>query len=172
MEPLVQYDPLTKYNIKDKLYSVLYGPVDNVFRKRIEGLIIQNCSLINNPHKHFVYKGELYNIDQTKLPLKQNRLAQQLRPIMDDYLQDLNQLNDKEMPYVMNLINKILNSSNSLSDYKELLPESIKPYLEEFEAACPCRQKHLTKDDVLHFQQANADQLALMRERMMQNLLL
>lgn len=172
MEPLVQYDPKTKLNIKERIYSVLYGPVQNKFRQRIEDLIIRNCNLIANPHKHFVYKGELYNVDNTKVPIRQNRLAQALRPEMDDYLCELNQLNDKELPYVMGLINKVLNMSNNLGDYKELFPDSIKPYLEEFEAACPCRQKHLSPDDVLHFQQANAEQLSLMRERMMQNLLL
>lgn len=170
-EPL-HHDPRTKSQIKDLLYASLYDPIQRQFQKRIQDLVNKNCSLISSTHKSFIYKGELYNNDTIKPPVRLNRLVVQLRPMMDDYLKDIKELNDRELPYVLGFINQVLNSSNSLQDYLKLLPPSMHQPLKKMIETCPCRACSLSEDKIKAITDKNIEPISLIKQRMVKNLLI
>lgn len=171
MEQL-QYDPRTKQQIKDALYDFLYTPVQNAFKLRLDTLIIRNTLLAGHGHKSFNYKGEFYSCDTGPMPRVWNRLIPQLRPQMDDYLKDLKELNEQELPYVVGYINKVLNASNELGDYLRLLPESTHNPIEKMVASCHCHGKKLSEEQVLALRSQNENPINMMKARMVTNLLI
>lgn len=172
MEPTLEHDAKTKSVIKDALYMFLYAPVIKQFKGRLETLIERNTIICGTDHKHFIYKGVLYNGDTTVPPMKRTRLVAALRAPMDDYLRDLSELNDKELPYVLGFINQVLNSSNDLTDYMRVLPESIHYPLKKLMATCPCRATHLSEERVDLLKTKNQTPITLMKQRMVTNLLI
>lgn len=168
----VTHDPKTKQQIKEALYAYIYGPVERNFKARLETLIAQNTILGGFTHRHFVYKGHLYSAETTPPPMKRNRLMAQLREPMDEYLQDLNELNDQELPYVLSFINQVLNSSNSMADYFKVFPESIHAPLEELQAACPCRIGVLSEEKAKQLREKNGKLVSILKNRLATNLLI
>lgn len=171
MEQL-QYDPRTKQLIKDTLYDFLYTPVVNQFQRRLDVLIVKNTLLGGYSHKSFNYKGVLYSCDSGSPPRKWNRLLSQLKPQMDEYLQDLNQLNEHELPFVIGFINQVLNASSDIQDYLKLFPESLHQPLNSLIASCPCGRKQLTTDKVAELLSKNSEPINMMKARMVKNLLI
>jgi hypothetical protein len=171
MEQL-QYDPRTKQLIKDTLYDFLYTPVVNQFQRRLDVLIVKNTLLGGYSHKSFNYKGVLYSCDSGSPPRKWNRLLSQLKPQMDEYLQDLNQLNEHELPFVIGFINQVLNASNDIQDYLKLFPESLHQPLNSLIASCPCGREQLTTDKVAELLSKNSEPINMMKARMVKNLLI
>lgn len=171
MLPL-EHDARTKQQIKDMLYTFIYGPVSKHFQARIETLITRNTVLGGFTHKHFVYKGHLYNADTTQPPLKRNRLMAALRDPMEEYLSDLEQLNNQELPYVLGFLNQVLNSSSSLQDYLKVLPESVHAPIHELMATCPCRIGVLSPEKAKQLQEKNADAVKLIKARLFTNLII
>ena len=172
MEEQLQHDPRTKSQIKDLLYAFLYTPVQNQFQQRLDTLITRNAVIQGISHKSFIYKGVIYSCDTTPVPRRMNRLAIQLVPDMNDYLIDLKQLNEHELPYVLGFINQVLNSSNDLHDYLRLLPQSVHQPIEKLIATWPCRAKQLTDEDVQAIQTKNSQPILLMKQRMVSNMLI
>ena len=171
MEPL-EHDPKAKQQIKDALHSFLYGPITRQFKDRIESLIARNTVIGGYSHKHFIYKGVVYNADVTPPPMKKNRLVAQLRDSMDEYLRDIDQINSKELPYVMGFINQVLNASNSLSDYLKVLPEAVHAPIHQLLATCPCRMGTLSPEMACTMQAKNAAIIDMMKQRLVTNLLI
>ena len=173
MDPL-QYDPRTKQNIKDVIYGILYEPVQKEFRGRIEDLIRRNCLYGNFTHRSLIYKGVVYQslIEKTAAPIQKNRLVPQLRQEMDEYLEDLTELNEKELPRVLGYINQVLNSSEGLVDYLKLLPEAVHYPLERLIENCPCKGQELSAERIEALRLKNQESFDLMRTRMAHNLLL
>lgn len=170
MQPL-EHDPKAKQQIKDALYSYIYGPITRQFRDRIDDLINKNTVLGGYTHRHFVYRGQLYNADSSPPPLKRNRLVAQLRNPMEEYLNDMKELNDREIPYVLGFINQVLNSSNSLSDYLRVLPEALHQPIEQLLATCPCRMGCLSQDQILQLKKQGELPVDLIKRRLVSNLL-
>jgi hypothetical protein len=168
----LQHDPRTKGQIKDALYDLLYLPVQRQFKARIETLITRNTVMGGYSHKHFVYKGVVYNAESTPAPIKKNRLLPTLRADMEEYLADLHRLNAQELPYVLEFINRTLKSSNDFPDYLLCLPESMHHPLERLQATCPCRSTSLSDEKVEQLKLKNEDSIALIRQRLVRNLLL
>lgn len=168
----LEHDPRTKQQIKDALYSFLYDPVTKQFKSRIETLIVRNTVMGGHSHKHFIYKGVLYNADITQPPLKRNRLVPQLRAAMDEYLADLNHLNNDELPFVLGFINQVLNASSDLADYMRVLPESVHHPLQQLLATCPCRSTNLAQDRVESLRLKNQEPINLIKQRLIINLLI
>ena len=168
----IHHDPRTKQQIKDAIYDFLYRPVHQQFQNRIEDLIMRNTLLGGYTHKHFMYKGEVYNCDMTNPPIKKNRLVLSLKPDMDSYLHDLQKLNNEELPYVLGFLNRVLNASNGLSDYLLVLPESVHQPIIDFIKSCPCSTHHLSPDAIDELKSKNADSIALIKRRMLSNLLI
>ena len=172
MSEHLQHDPRTKQQIKDLLYDSLYSPVQQQFKSRIQAIVTKNCSLVSSSHESFVYKGEFYSNETTKPPLKMNRLSAILRPVMDEYLKDLKDLNDRELPYVLGFINQVLNASDSLEDYIRVLPESMHHPLKKLIDTCPCRKKALTEEKIKVLHDRNSESIAMIKQRMVRNLII
>ena len=172
MHEHLQHDPRTKQQIKDLLYTTLYEPVQQQFKKRIAAIVTKNCSLIGSSHESFVYKGEVYSNESSKPPMKMNRLTPVMRPMMDEYLKDLKELNDKELPYVLGFINQVLNASECLADYLRVLPEGLHQSLKKLIATCPCRETSLTEEKLNALQIKNYQPISMMKQRMVLNLIL
>ena len=171
MEQL-QHDPRTKQVIKDTLYEFLYLPIEKQFKNRLEVLIVRNTLLGGYSHKSFNYKGVLYNCDNGPPPRKWNRLVPQLKPTMDEYLFELNQLNEKELPFVIGFINQVLNASNNLQDYLRIFPESIHQPLKKLITAWPYQTKQLTDEKIAELREKNQEPINMMKVRMATNLLI
>lgn len=171
MEPL-QHDPRTKQQIKDALYGFIYKPVERHLKSRLDTLIVRNALATGTGHMSFHYKGEYYCCDTHPAPRKWNRLATQLRPAMNEYLDDLKALNEGELPYVLGFFNQVLNSSNDFEDYLRLLPESIHHPLQKLQASCPCRAAQLPEARVNELLVQNQIPITLIKRRMVTNLLI
>lgn len=172
MSEQLQHEPRTKQMIKDVLYDLLYTPIQKQFKQRLEQLAVKNAVLCGYNHKSFMYKNVLYNCDTNTLPRKMNRLVIQLQPAMNEYLKELKQLNEKELPYVLGYINQVLNSSNELHDYLRLLPPSVHYPIQGLINTCPCRGKKLPDEAVALIQEKNQNSVQLMKNRMVTNLLI
>lgn len=170
-EPL-QHDPRTKQQIKDAIYGFLYEPILSQFQTRLDGIIVKNCVLLGNSEKSFIYKGVTYSTSNTQLPLKMNRLQKQLFMDMEDYLKEIRQLNNYELPYVLGFIGQVLNSSNHPNDYLRILPSAIHRPVEKLIQTCPCRANKLTQEDVEALQNNNKVPINLIKQRMVNNLLI
>lgn len=171
MTDTLQHDPRTKKQIQDALYNYLYGPVFKQFRARLGHIIIKNTLLQGASHKSFVYKGILYECDQTPAPRKSNRLIPQMVALMEAYLFDVREINQKEIPYVLGFINQVLNSTNELHDYLRMLPDAIHAPIDKLIATCPCRTKSLTDLVVQDIVQTNKESLNLLKYRLVRNLI-
>lgn len=171
MEPL-QHDPRTKQQIKDALYEFLYTPVLQKYRERLDSIIIKNAVLLSSTHHSFTYKGVLYACEGQTIPRKLNRLVPPLRPHMEEYLAEVNQLNNKELPYVLGFITKMLNASNSLQDYLQILPDCVHKPIVTMIAQCPCKAHGLTPDQVNSIKEANKDNISLLKQRLITNLII
>jgi len=101
-----------------------------------------------------------------------NRLHPQLHPVMNEYLKETKQLNEKELPYVLGFITQVLNSSNELHDYLRLLPQSVHHPVQSLIDTCPCRAKKLSDETVDLLQQKNQIPIRLIKQRMVNNLLI
>jgi hypothetical protein len=172
MDEQLRHDPYTKTQVKELLYRFIYSPLDIHFQQRIESLIQRNCAIQTAQHRSFIYKNEIYNCDAAPLPLKLTRLAAALRPEMDTYLEDKAMVNLHEMPYVMGFITQILNASNNIRDYLDVLPDALHPPLMQLIATCPCRQGVLGHTDILNLKTRNTKANKMIKERLVKNLLI
>ena len=170
MEQL-NHDPRTKQQIKDILYQHLYGPVQGQFKKRLDEIITKNSLALSSTNLSFVYKGETYACVGEKLPRKMNRLSPKFQPYMDEYLQELKEINDREIPYVLGFINQVLNSSNDLHDYLRLLPSSVHQPIQALIDSCTCRTKRITQTTVDELLVRNSSSIEMMKRRMVTNLI-
>lgn len=168
----LDHDPKTKSQIKDALFTFLYDPVRKQFKTRIETLIGRNTLIGGFAHKHFVYQGALYNAEPTTPPVRKNRLVPQLREPMDEYLRDLAELNNHELPYVLGFINQVLNASNALDDYLQVLPESTHQPVRQLAATCPCRIAVLSPEKIEQLKLKNEESINLIKRRLVTNLLI
>ena len=168
----LQYDPLTKQQIKEKLYEFLYAPVHRSLRNRLDNLIIRNTLLGGYGHRSFVYKGTCYNCDEEPPPRKWNKLLPELKPLMEEYLTDARTVSEHEIPYVLSYINKVLNSSPSIYDYMRLFPDCLHAPLQKLAGTCPCQTTSLTPEKINQLSQQNETPINLIKQRMVSNLLL
>ena len=167
-----QHDPRTKQQIKDALYAFLYSPAEKHLKKQIDALIIKNAVLCGHSHKSFMYKNTLYNCDTNPLPRKMNRLDSRLYAEMGEYLAEVKQLNEKELPYVIGYINQVLNASNDLCDYLRLLPDVVHRPVQSLIDTCPSKAKKMSQEAVSLLQEKNSASIDMMRRRMVTNLLI
>lgn len=171
-EPL-QYDPRAKQQIVNAIYAFLYDPVSLSFQKRLDGLIIKNSLMLGVGSKAVAYKGQIYAMSGSGsiVSTPASRLAPALKQEMDEYLKDVAQVNEGEMPFVMGFIRQVLNSSNDMNDYLRVLPRSVHHPVEKLILSCPCRSKTLTEAAVSTLLTSNEAPINLMKRRMVLNLL-
>ena len=169
----LKYDPKSKQIIKNAMFNFLYQPLEVSTNKRLKTLIIKN-SLLHGNNQHWVsYRNKEYATDSTKVrPRAMNRLKAELRPLMDEYLEDLVEINTVERPYVLGFINQTLNASSSLQDYLKIFPESMHKPLKHFIDTCGSRVGKLEPEMVASIKQRNQIPIELMKKRMVLNLLI
>lgn len=172
MESQLQHDPRIKSQIKVALFNFLYDPTRAQFQTKLRNLIVRNTVIAKYSHKSFVYKGEFYTADVTPPPRKQNRLVPELVPMMQSYLQELKELEQRELPYTLGFINQVLNTSNSLEDYLKLLPAALHRPIEQFITSCTCTSCSISDDVAMAFQNKNQEVINLIKQRMVKNLII
>ena len=172
MDDQLLHDPQTKKQIKEALYLFLYSPVLKQFAKRIDDLVANNSMLLSSVESSFIYKNVTYCATGASLTRRVSNLHKQLHVYMDQYLTDIDQLNNYELPRVLGFINQVLNASNDLQDYLSVLPSSMHPPVERLILSCPCRNKKLTLDKITTLQLSNQVPIDLMKQRLILNLLL
>lgn len=168
----IQHDPKAKQQIKNAIYEFLYAPVTKRFKERLQTIVERNAMLVGSPHMHFMHRGVLYNCDVNPLPRKLNRLHLSLHDVMNAYLRDLHDVENKEAPYVTSYLNQMLNASNYLEDYLRLFPEVIHDPVRQFIASCPCKGHALPEEAVDMLQKKNQPIIDMIKRRMVTNLLL
>lgn len=166
------HDPRTKSVIKDAICEFLYQPVQRQFKTRIDTLIHRNTIMGGFTHKHFIYRGVVYNSEATPPTIKKNRLVPALRADMEEYLLDQIKLNQEELPFVVGFINQMLNSSSDLTDYLRVLPESVHHPIRTLMGTCPCRTTSLPEDRVESLKERNKASIDMMKMRLAANLLI
>lgn len=172
MEPQLTFDPRTKAQIKDSLIEFLYTPVEIHMKRRLDTLIIRNTILGGYAEKTFHYKGQQYHCEEGRLPPRAwNKLDPSLRADMDEYLRDVKDIDQRELPFVTGYITKVLNSSNAFGDYLRLLPDSAHQPLRAFIQACPCQTKQLSDERIEELLEQNKNTIMMMKTRMVTNLL-
>ena len=171
MEP-THHDPRIKQTIKGVIYDQLYLPVQKRMTARLESLVQRNTLLGGFTHPSFYYKGTVYRIDDSPLPGLRNKLIKQLYPEMEEYLLDVKELNEKELPYVLGYVNRVLNATHRLSDYLKLLPESLHPSIQQLISTCPGNACELPEEKIKDILEKNQESIQLMKSRMVLNLLL
>lgn len=172
MEERLQHDPRTKVQIKETLYSFLYNPIERHLKAQLDAIIVKNALTQGNTNYAFTYKGALYSVEAHPLLRNVNKLSPLLRPMMDEYLKEVTELNSTELPYVLGFINKVLNSSNSLQDYLLILPESVHQPIQKLVNQCPCREHVISQDTVKKIKSTNKVPIDLIKQRMLSNLLI
>jgi hypothetical protein len=169
----LKYDPKSKRIIKEAMFAFLYQPLEVSTHKRLKTLIIKNSLLYGNNQHCLSYRGKEYAIDaDSKRPRAMNRLKAELRPLMDEYLEDLVEINTVERPYVLGFINQTLNASSSLQDYLKIFPESMHKPLKHFIDTCGSRVGKLEPETIADIRHKNLIPIELMKKRMVLNLLI
>jgi len=170
MDPL-RHDPRTKTQIKEALYDFLYAPVLKLFKTRLDILIVKNTIVTRGSHQAFIYKGVTYSTQTRGLPRRAARLDKQFVGEMEEYLAEVKQINNQEIPFVLGFINQVLNSSNELHDYLKVLPDAVHRPITSLIATCPCRAKSLTDGEANQLRNSNNQAIQLMKQRLVNNLL-
>lgn len=169
MQP--HHDPHTKSLIKEVLYKHLYDPVHLEYKQKMDRMIRKNCQIIGSSYESFNFRGVTYAVTNAALPRKANRLDPSLQEPFLLLLNEIKVLNEYEVPQVLGLINRILNSSNNLQDYLKLFPPSIHAPLKKIVLTCPCRLDELEAERVAKFHQEQAVPISLLKQRLVLNLI-
>lgn len=168
----LKYEPRIKMMIRDAVFDFLYDPTLKQFKTRLDTIIVRNAILLGHGHKSFTYKGQQYSCDTLPAPRGWNRLLPQLRPEMDEYLEDVKRLNQNEVPFVLGYINQVLNASNDFGDYLRLLPECIHRPIEKTIHSHSFIGKRLDEERLVAIKEQNTASINLIKQRMVTNLLI
>jgi hypothetical protein len=171
--PTPKLDPRTKQQIKLALEEAMYASTRRRFSTRLGEIVIRNTTACKFPHLSFSYKGEYYNAEATQLRFKNQRLMPELHSVMDALLEEQKEMEYTEKPYVIGFFNKVLNTSNSVLDYYELLPSVIHRAITALnippEFIFP---RELTDEQVVAFQTAHQDWILKLKKRMILDLVI
>lgn len=171
MDNHIHHDPTVKRILMDAIYGFIYEPVKKAMKRKLDAIIIKNSVICGNGQESFNYKGVTYQTQEGVLPRPVNRLHKSLHPNMDAYLEELQQFNEFELPYVTGFIRQVLNASDALQDYLLVFPKSIHKPIQGVIDSCPYRTNKLTSDDIAKLQEKNQIPIDLMKQRMVMNLI-
>lgn len=163
---------MSKKDIKDAIFDFIYSKTMGEYQKVLDNLIIKNTVLIKSFDEHFVYKNITYSIGKPPVTYRKNRLHESLYPEMDKYLSELKTLNTEEIPYVINFINSVLNTSNLLGDYLHIFPKYVHPPIQVLINQCPCRNDSVSQKDIDTIISKNLKAVEFIKLRITMNLLI
>ena len=167
------HDPRCKYIIKEELLSFIYKPVREHYVNRLKKIIARNSDIHKTNNGCFWYRGEIYKAEENiVMPRKADQLHESLRPEMDQYISDLDHLQNYELPHVQNFLNQILNATSSFQDYYAIFPESMHQPLKNLVNTDPCHSHHLDSQQIHNLYKQNLHPIELLKQRMVRNLLL
>lgn len=166
-------DSRTKYHIKKRIEDFLYTPAYQRLHDRIKEVIRINGNLLRHEHPSFSYKGEFYNGTNYLPRFKNQYLDDSLKETMDTILEDRNEMEMTERPFVSSYLNRAMNSSNSMNDYVLLLPEVCIQNL-NIPAGDPVYTfpSELSPEQVQQFLSDNDAWLLMLKKRLLLNLIL
>ena len=159
-----------KYQIKNRIWYVLFTPVENDLDAQLDTIATKNCQLQGLSHKSFLYKGVRFNADTTGPPLRSNKLAPSLKPEMEDYLSKVNECRDYEENLITGYITMVLNLCKHPRDCLRLLPSGLHAHIESL--LIGCTESDLNEETVQEVLKKNQKPLQMIKERMALNLLL
>ena len=159
-----------KYQIKNRIWYVLFTPVENDLDAQLDIIAIKNCRLQGLSHKSFLYKGVKYNADITGPPLRSNQLAPSLKPEMEDYLSKVKEYLSNEENLIIGYITMILNLCEHPRDCLRLLPSGLHTHIESLLRGFT--ETDLNEETVQEVLKKNQKPLQMIKERMALNLLL
>lgn len=156
------------------LNETVYAPTERRFKKQLLDIITTNCVKAGYFNHHsFSYKGEYHSFELTTPRFKTQRLVPELHPSMDAYLADKHHLEYTEKPFILGFFNRVLNASNSVLDYYELLPGCIHRPLTQLNLPAECiSPRELSDEQVEAFKLAHADWIMMLKKRMVLDLVL
>lgn len=163
-------DSRFKQMLQQSLVDFTYAPAERIFNERLRQIIELNTTAQGYAHPSFSYKGEFYSLALNEPRFKTNRLLADFRPMMDKYLEDRQEVEMTEKPYILGFINKVLNQSNSVQDYQHMLPDCVHGglFIPENAIALP---REMSDDAVLNFRKENEDLIMKLKMRMVMNLI-
>lgn len=122
----IQYDPMLKVTIRDRLFALLYVPADTQMFDRKKDIIMKNAVLVHASHASFMYKAVNYTCDSNPvLPRPRNQLDPRLEGRMNEYLDEMKYLAE-EKPLVQNYLTQVLNASDHPADWLQLLIPALR----------------------------------------------
>lgn len=164
------YEPKLKYQIKRRIWEVLFTPVEKNLENQLEAIASKNCQLQGLSHKSFLYKGVKFNADTTPPLLRSNYLAPSLKPEMEDYLNKVKDCRDREEVLIMGYITMVLNLCTHPRNYLRFLPSGLHPHVEDLLRTSP--ESDLDEEIVQEVLKNNQKPIQMIKERMALNLLL
>lgn len=168
MEPL-EHHSKTKKQIRDALAFHLYNTVEIHFKDRLDQIIHKNSIELKSPHLCFTYKGKTYTYKGQKTSLRALDLSPKLYREMDEYLEDMKNLQEGEVNVVNAFIETLLNLTDSLQDYLSIFPKDLHPPLQTLINSCPCRTKSLTEEDIQRVAEKCSSFVELINQRLFIN---
>lgn len=150
-----QHSYNSKKQLNQALYRAIYGPIRQRMSEDVDKIIMDNTNLHKYPHRHFIYKGNIYHMDPFPLPMRKNPLDPSLYARMDAYLKELDELNQYEIPLIQNFITMVLNSTNHFCDYYKILPDIFHKTLDEFKKDCICSNHNLSNPQIENIKLVN-----------------
>lgn len=163
------YDPILKYQIKSRIWEVLFTPVEKELDKQLEAIASKNCHLQGLSHKSFLYKGVRFNADTTAPLLRSNYLAPSLNPDMEEYLSKVNKYRDHEENIITGYITMVLNLCTHPLDCLRLLPTGLHAHIADLLSTCT--ESNLNEEMVQVILKNNQKPIQMIKERMVLNLL-
>lgn len=164
-------DPRLKKLIKEAIEGFVYTATKRRFDTKLREIITTNSVDSRFTHHSFSYRGEYYSFEVEVPRFKTQRLLPELHPSMDAWLAAKKELEYFEVPYVAGFFNKVLNASNSVLDYRAILPDWLHPTLDAMnipEALILPRE--MTDEQVEQFKETNAAGLLMLKKRMVLDL--
>ena len=171
MNNVFERDPKIKMQICNALWDLLYTPITNQLKGKLQEIILRNTLINRYSHKSFTYKNEFYSDDANLPPRRMNRLHPSLVSDMENYLKELKTLNQEEVPYVMGFINQGLNATNYFQDYLKIFPEPLHQRLRHFINSCLNHDTYLSQQEIEKIQAKNEKAISMIKQRMVLNLL-
>lgn len=160
-------DKLGRVTMMEKIKRFLFKDDLEDLKKEIDKLILRNQTVWEgNKAEFFHYKGKTYS-NEFGARGKGPPLHPCLLIDMEKYLTKEKEFQTTIMA-VMGFIQKVMLSSDSEEDYKELLPEALHDYLENTGRKCGSRMPY---DQLVTLKQENKFYYEKIQEQLTKNLL-
>jgi hypothetical protein len=158
--------------IKKAMLEYIYAPALKRFNENMHLLARENAKIQGHTRYYFSYKGELYfNGDSTdfKPQMPYPRLADELREKANKLLQEVKKLHS-ERQYFAVFVSKAYYKTNSINEFKKLIPSMLHNIADEFSFIKDNRED-LSHAQIEEFHQENKCVVDLLNKRLASHIL-